>query len=177
MDNISLLNLEDTDKIKFLSILTNELNLKFNNNIDVNYSNELPWSLLNLIQEDKIDCYQLIYVNNCLWSGSGGMIRFFNNKKVYQAGFRGFSNATLYNKSIGIKSYTHEFNTKYQIDRAKKTGCQEIILSFNLHNEKLFKITRDYHLPKVFGKDVWKASNEPIIFNEVPQWLLTMSLE
>lgn len=177
MDNISLLNLEDTDKIKFLSILTNELNLKFNNNIDENYSNKLPWSLLNLIQEDKIDCYQLIYVNNFLWAGSGGMIRFFNNKKVYQAGFRGFSNAGLYNKSIGIKSYSHEYNTKYQINRAKKAECQEIILSFNLHNERLFKVARDYHLPKVFGRDVWKANNEPIIFNEVPQWLLTMSLE
>jgi hypothetical protein len=177
MDKIFLLNLEKTSKLKFLSILKDELNFKFNNNIDSNYSDTEAWSLLNLIQEDKIDCYQLIYVNNLLWVGSGGMIRMHNDKKIYQAGFRAFSNASMYNNAIGIKSYSHEYNTKYQISRAINAGCEDIVLSFNLHNEKLFRITRDYHLPKVFGEDVWKSSNEPIKFNGVEQWLLTMSLK
>jgi hypothetical protein len=175
MDKIFLLNLEKTSKTTFLSILKDELNLKFNNNIDDNYSDTKPWSLLNLIHDDKIDCYQLIYVNNIFWSGSGGMIRMYNDKQIYQAGLRAFSNAHV--KGLGIKSYSHEYSTKYQIERAKKAKCHEVVLSFNLHNERLFKITRDYHLPKIFGKEVWKAGNEPVIFNGVEQWLLTMSLE
>jgi len=175
MDKFFLLNLEKADNTIFLPILKEELNLKFNNNIDDNYSDTHPWSLLNLIQQDKIDCYQLIYVNNILWSGSGGIIRSYDDEKIYQAGFRAFSNAS--GPGLGSKSYSHEFNTKYQIERAKKTGCCKVVLSFNLYNEKLFRVTRDYHLPKVFGKDVWLASNEPIIFNGVEQWLLTMSLE
>jgi hypothetical protein len=175
MDRFFFLNLERVNKVRFLSILKDELKLKFNDQIDDNYSAVHPWSLLNLIQADKIDCYQLIYVNNILWSGSGGIIRTNGDKKIYQAGFRAFSNAAV--KGLGVKSYSHEYNTKYQVDRAKKENCNEVVLSFNLNNEKLFRITRDYHLPKVFGKDVWKANDAPIIFNGVEQWLLTMSLE
>lgn len=176
MDKIFLLNLEKTSTSRFLKILKQELQLKFKDRTDPNYANGSKWGLPELIEQEKVDSYQLIYVNNQFWSGSGGIIRQFNNTKIYQAGFRGFADSTAFNRGLGSISYTHKYNTKYQVDRAVQAGCQKVIMSFNLHNEKLFTVTRDYHLPKVFGKGVWKAGSEPVQFNGVPQWLLTMSL-
>ena len=179
MDSIKLLNLENTNKDDFLSILTNELLAKFKctdiDDLPENYGYAKEWSLLSLIRDNKIDSYQLIFVNGNFWVGSGGMIRTYDDKKIYQSGFRAFSNATV--NGLGSKSHSHEYNTKYQIERAKKAQCHEVILSFNLYNEKLFRITRDYHLPKIFDKNAWQASNEPNKFNGVSQWLLTMSLQ
>lgn len=176
MDKITLVNLENTEKNNFLSILKYELEKKFKPNNDINYGEDVSWGLISLIKTSSIDSYQLIYVNDKIWVGSGGIIRQFKGKKIYQAGFRAFSLAGNYRTSIGSKSYSHEYNTVYQIKRAKKLGCEELILSFNEYNEKLYKITRDYHLPKIFGSNAFKDSVNMENFNEVPQWLLTMSL-
>ena len=177
MDRIFLLNLEKIDKTKFLSILKDEIELTFKGKVEENYTDKREWSLIPLIEKNKIDSYQLIYINDQFWSGSGGMIREWRDKKIYQAGFRGFSNMSSFKRGLGSQSYTHKYNTTYQVKRAKESGCDEIILSFNLHNEKLFRVTRDYHLPKVFGKDVWQDGIEPVEFNGVLQWLLMMSLK
>jgi hypothetical protein len=181
MDSIKLLNLENTNKDDFLSILTNELLAKFKctdiDDLPENYGYAKEWSLLTLIRDNKIDSYQLIFVNGDFWAGSGGMIRTYDNKKIYQSGFRAFSNATNLNRAIGMKSYSHIYNTKQQIELATKHNCESIILSFNTYNERLFKITRDYHLPKVFGKDSFKGSDTAVEFYGVKQWLLTMSLK
>lgn len=181
MDNIFLLNMEKVYKNSFIEIVREKLEMKFGNDIEINYSDQVDWGLLRMLQDNKLDSYQLIYVNYKFWSGSGGIIREFNGKKIYQAGFRGFyistHNSEPLNRGLGHRSLTHEYNTRYQILRAKKNRCQEIIMSFNEHNEKLFKITRDYHLPKVFGSGVWKTNNELQLFNGVPQWLISMTLK
>lgn len=181
MDSITLLNLENTNKDDFLSILTNALLAKFKctdtDDLPENYGYAKDWSLLSLIRDNKIDSYQLIFVNGDFWAGSGGMIRTYDDKKIYQAGFRSVSNATNLNRSIGMKSYLHIYNTKQQIELARKHNCKSIILSFNTYNEGLFKITKDYHIPKVFGRDSFKESDTAVEFYGVKQWLLTMSLE
>lgn len=180
MDNIRLLNFKDNVD-SFYHILRLEL-LKVFNVTDVqslpeNYGIAKEWSLLRMIIDNKLDSYQMIYVNDEFWSGSGGIIRDYNNALVYQAGFRAFADAKSLYAGIGCKSYSHEYNTKLQIERAKELGCESLVLSFNTENERLFEITHKYHLKKVFGKDVFIASQEPAMFNGVPQWLLTMYLK
>ena len=149
---------------------------KFGEDIPENYGTEHPWSLLSLIRDDAIDTYQLIYVNDKFWTATGGMIREFGGNKVYQAVFRGFSNAENRHKGLGVVSYTHLYSTKYQIERAKELGCHSVIISFNDYNYKLFDITQKYMLPKTLPEHKFIASDEPIMFNGVEQWLLTLRL-
>jgi hypothetical protein len=180
MDNIRLVNFKD-DRESFYHVLRLEL-LKVFNVADVqslpeNYGISKEWSLLRMIIDNQLDSYQLIYENNKFWSGSGGILRDFDGSRIYQAGFRAFADAKSLYAGIGCKSYSHEYNTKLQIERAKELGCESLVLSFNIENERLFEITYKYHLKKVFGKDIFVASQEPVMFNGVPQWLLTMSLK
>lgn len=178
--NIRLANLENFSKKEFLQLLEKELINCFNtaiNNLPENYGLQKPWSLLNLIDSNLIDSYQLIYVNDRFWAGSGGIVRECLGESIYQGGFRGFATSKKISNGIGSYSLTHEYNTKQQIERAKYLNCTKFILSFNDHNEKLYKIHRDYHLPKIFGKNVFEDSIEQVKFNGVNQWLLTMSLK
>jgi hypothetical protein len=179
MDKIDMLSLTEENKYFFLNQLKKELSSRFGTVIEdlpELYGYEKPWSLLSLIESGSIDTYQLLYVNDKIWTGSGGMIRELNGEKVYQAGFRGFSCASNTNLGLGIKTFLHDNSTKFQIERAKMNGCKSVILSFNDYNEKLFKITQRYILPKSFPKDTFIPSTEPVMFNGVAQWLLIMKL-
>lgn len=173
-EKLDLIFLEKFDTNKFITILENNLKNHFGDFIHENYGRQHPWSLLNLIEKNQIDSYVLLYYCGEFWGGCGGIIRYFGTKKVYQTGFRTFTNTRNINDGLGSKSLLHEHIIKYHIIRAKKLDCTSIVLSFNTYNERLFKITRDYHLKKVFG--AWQSSPELVEFNGVQQWLLTMFL-
>lgn len=180
MDKITLINLENTDYQVFLETLKRELKSVLGDDLPENYGDKVDWGLIKLVEDNLIDSYQLIYVNDMFWAGSGGIIRYIDDQIIYQAGFRTFSNSNmdmrLFKSHIGCKSYGHKYNTKYQMERARMLGCHKMIISFNEHNTRLFKITRDYHLPKAFKDRPFKASEEMIVFNNVPQWLITFEL-
>jgi hypothetical protein len=180
MDNLKIYRLGTDNRREFIQQLETELCFTFGVNIKdlpENYGYKQTWSLLNMIIAGTIDSYQLIYVNDKFWSGSGGMLREFNLSRIYQAAFRAFANAKAINTGLGCKSYSHEFNTRYQIERAKLLNCDSVIISFNKDKERLFTATGRYHLSKVFGKDAFIPSEAPVRFNGVEQWLLTMSLK
>lgn len=174
--DIEILSLNDCDKDFFLDKLKSALYAKFSDNLPENYGEDKPWSLMSLIKQDKIDTYQLLYFNDTIWTGSGGIVREFNNKKVYQAMFRGFSCAAQINHGLGMRTPTFEHCLNIQIDRAKINNCDSVILSFNDYNQRLYKMTKDYTLPKTFPAGVWESFSEPIMFNDVEQWLLIMKL-
>lgn len=174
--NIETIRLSDSNHFEFLNILEKELNEVFDKEILENYGRKYPWSLLSLIENNLVDSYQLIYVDKKFWGGSGGRIINWNNKKVYQAGFRGFAKTRLIQTGLGASSLMHEYNTKHQIERAIINKCSSVILSFNDHNKKLFEITYKYHLPKIFGKKAFVPLAEKTPFNGVEQWILMMSL-
>jgi len=176
MDKVEMVTLTKENKSEFTIKLKLALIEKFGENIPENYSTLHPWSLLSLIRDEKIDTYQLLYVNDKFWTATGGMIREFEGNKVYQAVFRGFSNADNRHKGLGVKSYTHMYNTTYQIERAKNLNCDSVIISFNDYNYTLFVLNQRYLLPKAFPNHTFVASNEPVMFNGVEQWLLTMKL-
>jgi hypothetical protein len=176
MDKVEMLALTKENKSEFVEKLKQALTEKFGDELPENYSTLHPWSLLNLINNDMVDTYQLLYVNNKFWTATGGIIREFDGNKVYQAVFRGFSVADNRHKGLGVKSYTHMYNTSYQIQRAKELNCHSVIISFNDYNYKLFEINQRYLLPRAFPNHTFVASNEPILFNGVKQWLLTMKL-
>lgn len=176
MDNITLLTLTSDNKQQFLPKLLEALYECFGDEIPENYSNVKTWSLLSLIENDEIDTYQLLYMNDKIWTGTGGMIREFNGEKVYQAAFRGFSCARLNNKGLGVKTPTFVHCLNHQIERAKLNKCTSVVLSFNDYNKRLFEVTKNYTLPKTFTPDIWEASDKPIWFNGAEQWLLTMRL-
>jgi len=90
--------------------------------------------------------------------------------------FRGFSCAKSINKGLGVKTPTFEYCLGHQIERAKLNKCSSIVLSFNDYNKRLFEITKNYTLPKTFKPGLWIASDKPIMFNGVEQWMLTMNL-
>jgi len=180
MNDVRLLTLSKENKDSFLSILEKELCDTFEVDLEYlpeNYGRKHDWSLINSILNDKLDSYQLIYVDDKIWAGSGGMIRDYHDCMIYQAGFRMFSKTRTVHTGLGSKSYIHQYNTKYQIERAKILGCSSVILSFNEYNKQLFDITTKYHLPKIFGKDAFTPTDEPVIFNGTKQWLLTMLLK
>ncbi len=171
-----MITLSKENKDKFVDMLKRALIDKFGEEIPENYNYTHPWSLLSLLRDDAIDTYQLLYVNEKFWTATGGIVREFNGNKVYQAVFRGFSDADNRHKGLGVKSYTHLHNTKYQIERAKELGCHSVIISFNDYNYKLFELTKKYMLPKALPEHTFTASSKPIMFNGVEQWLLTLEL-
>jgi glycerophosphoryl diester phosphodiesterase len=176
MDKVEMIVLTKENKSEFTTKLKLALIEKFGENVPENYSTLHPWSLLSLIRDETIDTYQLLYVNDKFWTATGGMIREFNGNKIYQAVFRGFSNADNRHKGLGIKSYTHMHNTRYQIQRAKDLNCDSVIISFNDYNYKLFEVTQKYMLPKALPEYKFIASERPVMLNGVEQWLLTLSL-
>jgi hypothetical protein len=176
MDDIFLLTLSNDNKDHFLDELISALHECFGDDIPENYGDLHNWSLLNLIKNNKIDTYQLLYMNDKVWTGTGGMIREFNGERVYQAAFRGFSCANTSNKGLGVKTPTFVYCLNHQIQRATLNKCTSIVLSFNDYNKRLFEITKKYTLPKTFKPGIWQASDKPIMFNGVEQWLLTMKL-
>jgi len=176
MDNIHLLTLSKDNKNYFLDKLVPALHECFGDIIPENYSDIYDWSLLNLVKNEQIDTYQLLYLDDKIWTGTGGMIRELNNERVYQAAFRGFSCAKSINKGLGVKTPTFVYCLTHQIERAKLNKCSGIVLSFNDYNKRLFEITKNYTLPKTFKPGTWIASDKPIMFNGVEQWMLTMKL-
>jgi hypothetical protein len=174
-ENINVVSLTKDNKAEFLLLLEDALRFKFES-IPENYGREKPWSLISLILNDEIDTYQLLYVNGKIWAGSGGIIRQFNDEKVYQAGFRGFSTTTKHQPGLGSKFYIHKYNTLIQIERAKVNNCKKVILSFNDYNYQLFKLTGSVILPQSGLQNLFEPSVEPILFNGVQQWLLTYDI-
>lgn len=174
-----MITLTNEGKEDFIVKLKIALCNKFKCNIDdlpENYGYNKPWSLLSLIENDELDTYQLLYVNDKFWTATGGIVREFNGEKVYQAVFRGFSYAEPRHKGLGVKSYTHMHNTKYQLSRAKKLGCKKLIISFNDYNKQLFDLNQRYLIPRAFPEHKFVASSEPVLFNGVEQWLLILNI-
>ena len=174
---VNLVSLTDENRNTFIEDLSRHLSSYFSNNIPENYGFSKPWSLLSLIKDGLIDTYQLLYVDGEFWAGSGGIVRELNGRKVYQAAFRGFSNAGNRNPSLGQKFYLHKYNTVFQISRAKELGCKSVVLSFNEHNYRLFRITNDIILPKSGLDGLFVPTDQRIMFNGVPQWLLVMDID
>lgn len=176
MEKIKLVTLSSENKNEFLEELKAALYTKFGDDIPENYGHAHDWSLMNLILSDEIDTYQLLFVDDKFWTGTGGIVRNFNDAKVYQAAFRGFSMAGKINTGLGVKTPTFVHCLGYQIERARINNCSSVVLSFNDHNKRLFEVTRKYTLPKSFPAGVWLASDKPVLFNGVDQWLITMKL-
>jgi hypothetical protein len=181
MDKIEVKTLSEANKSDFINELVVNLTGYFDadvNNLPTNYGNKLPWSLISLIASGEIDTYQMLYVNDQFWGASGGMVREFNGKKIYQGGFRWFSNAEKITQGLGcMKAYSHTHKIGHQFDRAKLNGCSELILSFNDYNYRLFEISRRYHLRKAFPDRSFIPSATTIMFNGTPQWLLTTKID
>lgn len=180
MDKIDILSLTDENKYFFVDVLKKELCDRFGTSVE-----ELPelygyskdWSLLNLIENGSIDAYQLLYVNDKIWTGSGGMIREFQGEKVYQSGFRAFSVQEHRHTGLGVNAYMHENSSTLQIDRAKKTGCTKVIWSFDPHNYRLFKVNCKYLIPKAFPNYKFIIHDEPVEFNYSTQHLIILDLK
>jgi hypothetical protein len=185
-EKIILKTLTLANKDEFISDLREQLYRRFNVSCDEdlpeNYSSKKPWSLLAMIQNDQLDTYQLLFIDGQFWGGTGGVVRtLHDSQKVYQAGFRTFTKAHAVYKGIGMKSFITAYCVRHQIERAKLIDCQNIVISFNLENERLFRILHAYHHKQKFlgisemMKD-FVPSQSPVIFNGVPQWLLEMRL-
>ena len=181
MDNIDVLVLSPDNKSEFLKKLTIGLTEYFGTEIDnlpENYGYKHPWSLLSLIEDGNLDTYALVYVNGNFWGGSGGMIRYNDNKKIYQGGFRWFSNAKNVVSGLGcIKIYTLTHTMTNQLIRAKEQNCDTYVLSFNDYNKRFFDVGRKYLLKKAFPNIVFGPSNGMVMFNGVEQYLLTLELK
>jgi hypothetical protein len=179
MVNITILTLTPDNKSLFIDTLTAALTDKFGitvENLEDNYGYKYPWSLLSLIESNSIDTYQILYYNDLVWCASGGIIREHNNSRVYQIGFRGFSNHDSRHNGLGVKPLGTETLIKHQVERARLNNCDLAIMSFNEHNSKLFAVFKNYLMPRVFGKDSFVSSQTPVLFNGVPQWTLTLKL-
>ena len=181
MDSVNALTLSSENKIEFVDKLIQGLVEFFETDVDSlpdNYGYKHPWSLLSLIKDDKLDTYTLVYVNDRVWGGSGGMVRYIDNKKIYQGGLRWFSNAKNHTKGLGfIRGYTLLYTMPQQFDRAKDLQCDEYILSFNEYNKKFFEVGHKYHLKKAFPNLVFTPSNGMVMFNGVMQYTLTLDLK
>ena len=176
---IRLEKLTSENRYEFAKTLEEILTYKFNCHVDdlpKNYSRNWEWGLLNLIENGRLTDYCLLYLNDKIWAGSGGRVRNFNGKKIYQVAFRAFSCATDQYKALGMKSLFHKYMTLEQIANAKKYDCQQVIMSYNENSKRLFEITHKYILPRALPDLVWHASTEPVIFNTVPQWLIIHDL-
>lgn len=187
-EHVKLVTLDSQNKEAFLEAIRVELYAKFkvtrDEDLPENLSNLKPWSLLRMIDEDILDIYQLVYVENKFWGSSGGIVRILEDgRKVYQAGFRTFSRShENVHKGLGTKPYISALCVRFQIERARILDCDKVILSFNEKNKRLFQLVSRYHHKRsLMGvnelmKD-FVPRNEPVLFNGVLQWLLEMNLK
>lgn len=186
-DKIEVITLNSTNKKNFLIKLRSEAFQKFAVSDELalpeNYSYDKPWSLFCLIEADQLDTYQLVYINGKFWGGSGGIIRpTEDGMKTYQAGFRTFTNAQSVYQGLGMKPYITAICIRHQIDRASALKCDNVVLSFNEKNKKLFDLVCKYHHKRSFlGVDVlmkdFTPSDQPKLFNGVFQWLIEKKLK
>jgi GNAT superfamily N-acetyltransferase len=176
MDQVEILTLTTENKSEFVDKLKQALIQRFGEEIPENYGSEHPWSLLNLVQNDTLDMYQLLFKNGKFLSGSGGMIRELDGEKVYQACFRLFSHHEYRHHGLGGMPLSHTIMTKNQIERAKTLQCDSVVLSFNDYNYKFFQLNLRYFLRKGLPEYKFVASTSPVMFNGVEQWLLTLKL-
>lgn len=177
MDRVKVLTLSKENKEYFTTELLAALHEKFGDEIPENYGYDKPWSLMSLIESDMIDTYRLVYVNDVIWSGSGGMIREFQGEKVYQAGFRTFSAVETKYHGLGAKTHTHDHSLKYQYDRAKLNNCTKFIFSYNDYNIRLFKVMARYTLPRAFGDKKIEVIDKLTEFNGTPQYLIIIPVD
>lgn len=177
---IKLEKFSESDPQEFIQKLTDILLKKFNcgiNDLPQNYNNKWRWGLLYLLANRKLDDYYLLYHCDQIWAGAGGRVRYFNEEKIYQAAFRGFSFANEHYKSLGMKNLFHRYITAEQINRAKICQCKKVIISYNEENKKLFEISHKYIIPRSLPNYIWTASTEPTLFNNINQWLITHEIQ
>ena len=175
-----MLSLTGENKYFFVDKLKEELCSRFETTIaelPELYGYEKPWSLLSLVESNSIDTYQLLYVNNKIWTGSGGMIREFQGEKIYQSGFRAFSVQEHRHTGLGVNAYMHQHSSTYQISRAKMLGCTSVIWSFDPHNYRLFQVNYKYLIPKAFPNFKFMVHEELVEFNNSPQHLIILNLK
>lgn len=183
---VEILILSDQNKDKIKNILCEQLLMKYKvkniSELPENYSNLLPWSLFRLIEDNSLDIYQLLFINKKFWGSSGGIIRTIDNQKIYQAGFRTIS-ASHRNvrRGLGTTPYLNRFCISEQIKRAKLAKCSKVVISFNEHNYRLFRLVQAYHNKRKFERndeimENFKPTETPVMFNGVLQWLLEMNL-
>lgn len=186
-NNARVVTLSSENRTEFIQALRLELYKKFQVDRDEllpeNYANSKPWSLLKMLEEGRLDLYQMIYVNDRFWGSSGGIVRELDDgSRIYQAGFRTLSRSHENGfKGFGTKPYITGLSIRTQIERAKQLGCKKIVLSFNESNKRLFDVVNNYlHKKSFLGVNEltqqFVPSSEPILFNGVPQWLLQMTL-
>jgi hypothetical protein len=179
MDKIDLLSLTDENKYFFVETLKKELCERFVTSVEELpelYGYTKPWSLLNLVETGSIDSYHLLYVNDKIWTGSGGMIREFSGEQVYQSGFRAFSVQEHRHTGLGVNAYMHQHSSTLHITKAKEIGCTKVIWSFDSHNYRLFQVNHKYLIPKAFPKYKFTIHDEPVEFNNSPQHLIILDL-
>jgi hypothetical protein len=179
-DNVVISTLSDSNKEKFLKDLENSLFEQFNitdkNELPENYGCSKDWGLLSLIKYDKLDTYQLLYINGKPESGCGGILREYDGQLVYQGLFRGFSLIITKNKALCNSSVTIKHMLPYQIEKAKQHGCKKLIISYNIYNYRLF-LAHKYFIKRNMPNLNFVTSETPQVFNGVEQWLITCPLE
>lgn len=172
---IEIKKFSESNSSEFINNLSEILAKKFNcevQDLPDNYNKKCQWGLLYLLENGSLDDYYLMFRQGRIWAGIGGIIRFYDNQKIYQAAFRGFSCASEQYKSLGMKTLVHKYITAEQIEIARKKSCDKVIMSFNEHNHRLFEITHRYIMPRACPEIKWEISEQPVIFNHVPQWLM-----
>jgi len=180
MDKIDMLSLTDENKYFFVDELKKELCARFDTTVEELpelYGYAKPWSLLNLVETGSIDSYHLLYVNDKIWTGSGGMIREFSGEQVYQSGFRAFSVQEHRHTGLGVNAYMHQYSSTLHITKAKEIGCTKVIWSFDSHNYRLFQVNHKYLIPKAFPNYKFTIHDDPIEFNNSPQHLIILDLK
>jgi hypothetical protein len=180
MDKIDMLSLTEENKYFFSDTLKKELCERFETTVEdlpELYGYAKPWSLLSLVDKGEIDTYQLLYVNDKIWTGSGGIIRYYGGEMLYQSGLRAFSVQQHRHTGLGVNAYMHQYSSTYQIERAKMHGCTSVVWSFDPHNYKLYKINRNYLIPKAFPNYKFTYCDEPVEFNNCLQHLIILNLE
>lgn len=167
--------LSESNRNEFIALVEQSLTKLFNcdkDQLPENYSQSWRWGLLNLLTTDIMSDYYLLLQNGQVWAGAGGIVRFFNEEKIYQAGFRGFSCAKFMHSGLGMKSLLHHWITREQISYARSLNCTALIISFNEHNRRLFEITHKYIMPRSLPEIKWEVAKNLTDFNRVPQWLM-----
>lgn len=180
MNNIKLLNINNENLDFLIENLLHSFKVATLNDLPENYGNKKPWSLLSMIENNQLDCYNVVICNNKFWSGSGGKL-LESDSSIYHAGLRMFTNPD--NNLVGLTrpAYTMLYALPYQIERAKKLKCKKVILTFNKDKTRLFEMMKKY----MFDKKRKKIGDEILNFkplqcmvniNNTMQWVLELEL-
>lgn len=131
--------------------------------LGINYEPQADYGVHQMIQNQVIDSYSIVYRDNEMIAGGGTRpgVAVPGLGQCYQIAVRGFRQPQ---HSLRQDYFTLDTLVPQWVQAGRDLGYQHCVMTFNLHNERLMKnLDRNWHYPRTV--------QGPHEVNGVSQWI------